>query len=121
MFSKIKKFIFGDEVELKNRRAKFRFKTEYLNQLSLVLESKSYKIKELSLDGFSFETGDPKAFSISSEKKGQLSFKDSKVQIEFIIKSYHSGSYGCQISHNKANYQKFITTELSDHLISYFP
>lgn len=122
MLKKIKDFFFEiTQKEKKDRRSKFRFDVQYINDLNLKVEKSSLKMKEISLEGFSFYY-DPKnknQFKKGLKYNGIIKLKEREISINFEVRNKHAKLIGCQIFGGKEAYNRFVTEELSAFFISY--
>ncbi len=115
-----KKIFESDRDLVSDKRAKFRFDVKYIEELKLVSNSSQYKLKEVSLDGFSFYHNKPlELIEVTNAFLGQITLKDYEVPIGFEVINTSGDLCGCKVTSGKDQYNRFVKDTLGPFLSSY--
>lgn len=118
MLKKILSFFEGQKKEKRNR---YRFDVQYRDEISLTIDKKSFKLKEISLEGFSFFLNEEasKEFKLKDKISIKIAFDDQEFETDVIIKNLSSKVCGCKVILNQAAFSKLIIDRLSPYLVSF--
>ena len=115
MFKKVFKILFGSNSDKRNR---FRFDVQYVEDLCIKIDSKEYRLREISLEGFSF-IDQSDHFKASQELTVQLIFRERVQEIKAVVQNKSTKICGCSITSNKAKYTSMVVDELAPFLVSF--
>jgi hypothetical protein len=116
MLKKLKAFFQEKNSEKRNR---YRFDIQYRDEIKVFINNKERKLKEISLEGFSFFRTEGDSFDQCESLKVSLRFESTQLDFSADLKNTTKQFYGCSVVSRKDLYSKLIINELSPYLISF--